>query len=116
MKNRTTRIITFCLALLCVTTVFGQESEEIRTFTALDSLKALNDSIVNELRNQVQELKLQGIVMQEQLEKTGKSAKEDSLRLAAMSPRALPLLSTATLFWSSMHAREACCLKHVWLL
>lgn len=96
MKNRTTRIITFCLALLCVTTVFGQESEEISTFTALDSLKALNDSIVNELRNQVQELKLQGIVMQEQLEKTGKSAKEDSLRLAARKARVDSLRNVTT--------------------
>lgn len=96
MKNRTTRIITICLALLCVTTVFGQESEEISTFTALDSLKALNDSIVNELRNQVQELKLQGIVMQEQLEKTGKSAKEDSLRLAARKARVDSLRNVTT--------------------
>ena len=47
----------------------------------------MNDSIVQSLRNQVQELKLKGIMMQEQLERTGKSAKEDSLRQVARKAR-----------------------------
>ncbi len=45
-----------------------------------DSVTKASDSIVQALRAQVQELKLQGIMMQEQLERTGKSAREDSLR------------------------------------
>ena len=55
--------------------------------SVIDSLQAVNDSIVLSLRNQVQELKLQGIMMQEQLERTGKSAKEDSLRQVARKAR-----------------------------
>ena len=58
------------------------ETDIAETVSALDSLKAVNDSIVEELRNQVQELKLQSIMMQEQLERTGMSAREDSLRQA----------------------------------
>ena len=55
--------------------------------SVIDSLQAVNDSIVLSLNNQIQELKLQGIMMQEQLERTGKSAKEDSLRQMARKAR-----------------------------
>ena len=55
--------------------------------SALDSLKAINDSIVESLNHQIQELKLQGIMMQEQLERTGKNAREDSLRQAERKAR-----------------------------
>lgn len=55
--------------------------------SVIDSLQAVNDSIVVSLNNQIQELKLQGIMMQEQLERTGKSAKEDSLRQVARKAR-----------------------------
>lgn len=55
--------------------------------SVIDSLQAVNDSIVLSLNNQIQELKLQGIMMQEQLERTGKSAKEDSLRQVARKAR-----------------------------
>lgn len=55
--------------------------------SVIDSLKAVNDSIVEELRNQVQELKLQSIMMEERLEVTGKSAQEDSLRQAERKAR-----------------------------
>ena len=55
--------------------------------SVIDSLQAVNDSIVLSLNNQIQELKLQGIMMQEQLERTGKSAKEDSLRKVARKAR-----------------------------
>ncbi len=48
--------------------------------TCIDSITNASDSIVQALRSQVQELKLQGIMMQEQLERTGKSAREDSLQ------------------------------------
>ncbi len=81
MKKVTVKLLTLWIAFVCSTTVFSQE-EVVSTapVSILDSLKAVNDSIVSELRSQVQELKLQGIMMQEQLELTGKSAKEDSLR------------------------------------
>ena len=45
------------------------------------------DSLVSELRLQIQELKLQSILMQERLEDSGKSAREDSLRLAKRKAR-----------------------------
>ena len=52
-----------------------------------DSLTAKDDSLVSELRLQIQELKLQSILMQERLEETGKSAREDSLRQARRKAR-----------------------------
>ncbi|MCR5819172.1 MAG: mechanosensitive ion channel family protein [Prevotella sp.] len=58
--------------------VDGQERSEA------DSLKAVNDSIILQLRNQVQELKLQGIMMQEQLNRNGYN---DSLRIAERKAR-----------------------------
>ena len=94
--QRSVRSIVPALVLLCLwlmTTVgHAQENENdladlTQTTSAIDSLKAVNDSIVQELRNQVQELKLQGIMMREQLELSGKSAKEDSLRLAERKAR-----------------------------
>lgn len=87
MKNKTIRLVTFIFSLLCVSVGFCQEDVEIEPLSAIDSLRALNDSIVTELRNQVQELKLQGIMMREQLELTGKSAQEDSLRQAERKAR-----------------------------
>ncbi len=72
--------LTFILSFtLCATA-----QEELN---AIDSITAQNDSLVQELRNQIQELKLQGIMMQEQLEATGKSAREDSLRIARRKAR-----------------------------
>lgn len=64
-----------CLMMMCPSLAMGQEMQ-----SELDSMRAVNDSVVQELRHQIQELKLQGIMMQEQLEVTGKSAREDSLR------------------------------------
>lgn len=88
MKTVVIRLLTLWLAFICATTVFCQEEAiDAASVSMLDSLKAVNDSIVSELRNQVQELKLQGIMMQEQLELTGKSAKEDSLRQAERKAR-----------------------------
>jgi len=52
-----------------------------------DSLATQSDSLVQALQNQIQELKLKGILMQEQLEATGKSAREDSLRIARRKAR-----------------------------
>ncbi len=50
------------------------------TDSAIDTLGAQQDSLVQALKNQVQELKLQGIMMQEALERTGQNARQDSLR------------------------------------
>ncbi|MBQ6749288.1 MAG: mechanosensitive ion channel family protein [Bacteroidaceae bacterium] len=80
MRKKVQRYVALCVALLCSVAVFGQEEEVVAEMTAIDSVKAVSDSIMQELRNQVQELKLQGIMMQEQLERTGRSAREDSLR------------------------------------
>ena len=52
-----------------------------------DSLTTKDDSLVRELRMQIQELKLQSILMQERLEDSGKSAREDSLRQALRRAR-----------------------------
>lgn len=87
MKYLTARLLTLCLAFLCATTLFCQEEQAMAAPSVIDSLQAVNDSIVLSLNNQIQELKLQGIMMQEQLERTGKSAKEDSLRQVARKVR-----------------------------
>ena len=87
MKYLTARLFTLCLAFLCATTLFCQEEQAMAAPSVIDSLQAVNDSIVLSLNNQIQELKLQGIMMQEQLERTGKSAKEDSLRQVARKAR-----------------------------
>jgi small-conductance mechanosensitive channel len=75
------------MMLMSAVTGFCQEEQAMAAPSVIDSLQAVNDSIVLSLNNQIQELKLQGIMMQEQLERTGKSAKEDSLRQVARKAR-----------------------------
>ena len=75
------------MMLTCGIMGFSQEEQTPPAPTVMDSLKSVNDSIVESLTHQIQELKLQGIMMQEQLERTGKSAKEDSLRQVARKAR-----------------------------
>lgn len=91
MNTYFARMVAIGMMLMCAAVGFGQEEVEqetvIETLSIVDSLKAVNDSIVGELNHQIQELKLQGIMMQEQLERTGKSAKEDSLRQAERKAR-----------------------------
>ena len=58
-----------------VTGTYGQSAKP-------DSLDRSKDSLVQALLSQVQELQMQGILMREQLEKTGASARDDSLRHA----------------------------------
>ncbi len=89
MINGKLRLITLWLTFFCAMVTFSQETQEeaVESLSAIDSLKAVNDSIVGELQHQLQELKLQSIMMQEQLEMTGKSAKEDSLRQAERKAR-----------------------------
>lgn len=75
------------MLLLCPNMGFGQEEQQAAGMSATDSLMATHDSIVKNLNHQIQELKLQGIMMQEQLELTGKNAKADSLRQAERKAR-----------------------------
>jgi len=58
-----------------VTGTYGQSAKP-------DSLDRSKDSLVQALLSQVQELQMQGILMREQLEKTGASVRDDSLRHA----------------------------------
>ena len=69
------------LAILFLLVTHGADGKEM---SEVDSLKAVNDSIVQQLRDQVQELKLQSIIMQEQLERNGY---DDSLRIAERKAR-----------------------------
>ena len=87
MSTCLTRIVMISMMLMSAVMGFCQEEQAMAAPSVIDSLQAVNDSIVLSLRNQVQELKLQGIMMQEQLERTGKSAKEDSLRQVARKAR-----------------------------
>lgn len=91
MRNWKKMLWLFAAGLMAASSAFCQEeaeeTERVEQVSPIDSLRAVNDSIVSELRNQIQELKLQGIMMQEQLERTGKNAKEDSLRLAERKAR-----------------------------
>ncbi len=69
-------------AIVAMCAVNAQESH-----ASYDSLPVQNDSVVQALQNQIRELKMQGILMQEQLEATGKSIREDSLRVARRKAR-----------------------------
>jgi len=75
------RLLPLFVTIWCALTVSAQSD------ISNDSLKAKDDSLVRELRQQIQELKLQGIIMQEQLEESGKSSREDSLRQALRKAR-----------------------------
>ena len=87
MSTYLARILMVSMMLMCGIMGFSQEEQTADAPTVMDSLKSVNDSIVESLTHQIQELKLQGIMMQEQLERTGKSAKEDSLRQAERKAR-----------------------------
>ena len=87
MNTYMIRIMMISMMLMSAVTSFSQEEQTAAVPSVVDSLQAVNDSIVNELRHQVQELKLQGIMMQEQLEQTGKSARLDSVRQAERKAR-----------------------------
>lgn len=93
MRKIYLRCLMLWVAMILVSAGFAQEREYeeveasggidvsgVSRMSEMDSVMAVNDSITRELRYQIQELKLQSIVMQEQLEKTGESAREDSLR------------------------------------
>ncbi len=82
MKKRILLLITIITLSLPNMTI-AQDNEPV----VKDSSATESDSLIEALRSQVQELKLQGILMQEQLEKTGLSAREDSIRKAKKMAR-----------------------------
>ena len=75
-------LILFLTVLMLPQVSFAQEQSG-----AADSLRQQNDSLVMVLRNQVQELQMQRILMQEELEKKGELVRNDSLRLARRKSR-----------------------------
>ena len=53
----------------------------------IDSLKAVNDSIILLLQNQLQEEQMQNIILREQLDRVGLAGREDSLRVVERKAR-----------------------------
>ena len=78
MRTYFYKIVSVCFAFLVSFGVNAQTAEKV------DSVVSESDSLVHVLRNQVQELQLQRIMMQEQLAETGRS---DSARKAERMAR-----------------------------
>ena len=76
------RYILIIAAMALALTVSAQEET-----VSVDSVSAQTDSLVSALRSQLQEQQMKNIMMQEQLEKTGEAARDDSLRLARRKER-----------------------------
>ena len=76
------RYILIIVAMAFALTVSAQEET-----VSVDSVSAQTDSLVLALRSQLQEQQMKNIMMQEQLEKTGEAARDDSLRLARRKER-----------------------------
>ena len=76
------RYILIIAAMAFALTVSAQEET-----VSVDSVSAQTDSLVQTLRSQLQEQQMKNIMMQEQLEKTGEAARDDSLRLARRKER-----------------------------
>ncbi|MBR1378351.1 MAG: mechanosensitive ion channel [Bacteroidaceae bacterium] len=74
----------YCIMIMCMLLTCGAYAQ---TDATADSLTNLQDSLVKALQNQVQELQLQSIMMQEQLELTGRSSQQDSLLKAERKAR-----------------------------
>lgn len=72
----------FRIVILAAVILLGGMTGTYGQSVTSDSLEHAKDSLVQALLNQVQELQMQGILMREQLEKTGASARDDSLRYA----------------------------------
>lgn len=81
MRNLLFLISVIAVNIMSVTGICAQES------LTVDSLKSASDSVILQLNNQIRELKLQGIMMQEQLERSGKNAREDSVQKALTKAR-----------------------------
>lgn len=75
-------LILFLVVLMVGLSVQAQEPQ-----VTGDSSTVAKDTLVQSLRNKVQELEMQRILMQEQLEKSGEAVRNDSLRLARRKSR-----------------------------
>ena len=85
MTHNLVKTLTAGLFLLLALSAHAQAMSEPDSLEVVgDSLKAVNDSIIQQLMDQIQELKLQGIMMQEQLDRNGV---DDSLRAAERKAR-----------------------------
>lgn len=73
MMKLTKWALALCLSLCTGIAVAQTEKAEI------DSLQSAQDSLVQELRSQLQEFKMQQIILQEELERTGQKYVNDSL-------------------------------------
>ena len=81
MERKIVRLFVLCLSFMSAAIGFAQEpEEEAPTRSATDSIMAMHDSIVNNLNHQIQELKLQTIMMQE--------PQPAALRMERMGPAA----------------------------
>ena len=81
MRNLLFLLSAIAVNIMSVTGICAQES------LTVDSLKSASDSVILQLNNQIRELKLQGIMMQEQLDRSGKNAREDSVQKALTKAR-----------------------------
>jgi len=81
--------VLFPVVLFAAIAMFPQGimAQEENTARQIDSLQAVNDSLVQQLRSQIHDMELQQIMMREQLERTGKNAREDSLRIVERKAR-----------------------------
>lgn len=83
MKKNKTNLIAMLMSVVFITTVHAQSVPQ-DTVVGIDSLAAISDSIINELRNEINELKLRELVMQQQIDLSERDDMEDSLRRATL--------------------------------
>lgn len=81
MRNLLTRLTVVAVCLTAACGLWAQSQDDA------DSLRTATDSVVQQLSNQIRELKLQSIMMQEQLERSGQNAREDSVQKALTKAR-----------------------------
>ena len=66
--NKTSFIVTLLFAVF-MTTVHAQDIQEPESAVEeIDSLAAVSDSIINELRQEINDLKLRELIMQQQID------------------------------------------------
>ena len=73
--------------ILYAVLMVGLSAQSQEQAAGADSLGMLRDSVVQSLLGQIQELQMQGILMREQLERSGEAARDDSLQLVRRKER-----------------------------
>ncbi|MBQ4380602.1 MAG: mechanosensitive ion channel family protein, partial [Bacteroidaceae bacterium] len=97
MKINKTSLIVMLLSAVFMTTVHAQDIQESESAVEeIDSLAAVSDSIINELRQEINELKLRELIMQQQIDLSEKDDLEDSLRRATLKANIDSLRSKTT--------------------